>query len=96
MGIGEGVSEELVKGLAKAAKGEYEFIKTTSEGTMETKVIKQLTRAIEPCLRKVTIKWGPLLSHVKQAPFQVRYFSKVLKIPPTEIKYVDLFLMEKD
>lgn len=70
LGIGEGASVDLVKGLAKAAKGEFEFIKSTTEESMEAKVIAQLERALEPCLRQVSINWDGL--DVKQGPFQIR------------------------
>jgi hypothetical protein len=58
--------------LARVAKGEAEFIKSTTEERMEAKVIAQLERALEPCLKKVTVKWGELQQIVKQSPFVLR------------------------
>ncbi len=37
---------------------------------MEAKVIAQLQRALEPCLKKVRVQWRSL--PVKQAPFVIR------------------------
>jgi hypothetical protein len=37
---------------------------------MEAKVIAQLERALEPCLKQVKVNWGSL--NVKQGPFQIR------------------------
>jgi len=50
-GIGNGVSSELIKGLAKAGEGFHEFI--GSGESMEEKVLKQLSRALKPAFTDV-------------------------------------------
>ncbi|KAL6040638.1 von Willebrand factor A domain-containing protein 5A [Balamuthia mandrillaris] len=66
-GIGNEASQELVKGMAKAGEGFYEFI--TGNDNMETKVMRQLSRAMQPALSNLTIDWGGLEAH--QTPYRL-------------------------
>ncbi len=54
VGIGSGADEKLVIGLAHAGKGESSII--ADNGDMKAVVIKQLSRALEPTLRKVAVE----------------------------------------
>jgi len=66
-GIGNEASQDLVKGMAKAGEGFYEFI--VSGQAMEEKVMRQLSRAMQPSLSNMTIDWAQL--KVAQGPFRL-------------------------
>lgn len=57
-GIGNEASQELVKGMAKAGEGFFEFVQTGEN--MEAKVMRQLSRAMKPALTDVSIPSPPL------------------------------------
>eukprot|EP01090_Pellita_catalonica_P012425 TRINITY_DN2697_c0_g1_i1.p1 TRINITY_DN2697_c0_g1~~TRINITY_DN2697_c0_g1_i1.p1 ORF type:complete len:872 (-),score=214.61 TRINITY_DN2697_c0_g1_i1:89-2704(-) len=65
-GVGAEASQDLVKGMAKAAYGYYEFIK--SGENMDNKVMRQLNRAMQPALTDISIEWGSLEAHM--TPFR--------------------------
>ncbi|KAH3731904.1 von Willebrand factor type A domain [Pelomyxa schiedti] len=63
-GIAAEASPQLVTGLAVATRGKAEFI---SSGTrLESKVMSQIKRALQPVLRNVEINWGTISA--KQSP----------------------------
>ncbi|KAH3761498.1 hypothetical protein Pelo_6725 [Pelomyxa schiedti] len=68
-GIGTGVDQTLVSGLAAAGRGKAEFITETSQ--IKEKVMLQLQRALEPMMKQVTINW-PAHLHSSQAPTHLR------------------------
>jgi hypothetical protein len=54
-GIGNGASRALVNGVARAGRGEAEFI---AEGeAIAPKIMRQLKRAVQPSLRDVRVDW---------------------------------------
>ncbi|KAL6055822.1 von Willebrand factor A domain-containing protein 5A [Balamuthia mandrillaris] len=57
-GIGAEASAELVRGVASAGKGQAEFV--ASGERLESKVLRQLKRALQPILKNVSIEWGEL------------------------------------
>jgi Ca-activated chloride channel family protein len=63
-GIGAGVSEHLVRGMARAAHGAAEFIYPGER--MEPKVLRMFGRVHTPAFKNVHIDWGSL--EVEQAP----------------------------
>ena len=58
-GIGGAVDRSLCKRLARAGNGECEFV-TESGGEIQAKVMRQLSRALQPMLTKVKLDWGHL------------------------------------
>jgi Ca-activated chloride channel family protein len=67
LGIGAGASHDLVRGMARAGEGEAELIYPGER--IESKVLRQLSRALAPALTDVRVNWGGLA--VKQAPNRV-------------------------
>jgi Ca-activated chloride channel family protein len=65
-GIGAGASHHLVKGLARAGEGAAELIAPGER--IETKVLRQLSRALSPALTDVSVDWGGL--DVEQSPHE--------------------------
>ena len=63
-GIGAGVSEHLVRGMARASQGEAEFIYPGER--LEPKVLRMFGRVHTPAFKNVHIDWGAL--EVEQAP----------------------------
>jgi len=63
-GIGAGVSEHLVRGVARASHGAAEFIYPGER--MEPKVLRMFGRVHTPAFKNVHIDWGSL--EVEQAP----------------------------
>jgi len=67
LGIGAGASHDLVRGMARAGGGEAELIYPGER--IESKVLRQLSRALAPALTDVRVSWGGL--EVRQAPHRV-------------------------
>ncbi|MBI2571194.1 MAG: VWA domain-containing protein [Candidatus Schekmanbacteria bacterium] len=57
-GVGHGVSEHLVRGLARASRGEAELIHPNER--IEPKVLRQLSRVTAAHLADVAMDWGAL------------------------------------
>ena len=66
-GIGSGVSEHLVKELARVSRGQVELIAPGER--IEPKVLRQFGRVRTPALTDITIDWGQL--EVEQSPREV-------------------------
>lgn len=66
-GIGAGVSEVLVRGVAQVSGGAAEFIYPGER--IEAKVLRMFRRVPQPTLREAHVDWGGLA--VEQAPAQV-------------------------
>uniref|UniRef100_H3B1P8 von Willebrand factor A domain containing 5A n=1 Tax=Latimeria chalumnae TaxID=7897 RepID=H3B1P8_LATCH len=54
-GIGEGASTALIKGIAKAASGTYEFI--TEDERMQPKALRSLKCALQPTVKGISLNW---------------------------------------
>ncbi|NP_001085423.1 von Willebrand factor A domain containing 5A, gene 2 L homeolog [Xenopus laevis] len=74
-GIGEGASTALIKGLARAASGTFEFI--TGKERMQPKVLQTLKCSLQPTVKDITLTWtlppgveAVLLSGTPTAIFQ--------------------------
>ncbi|XP_066458796.1 von Willebrand factor A domain-containing protein 5A-like isoform X2 [Eleutherodactylus coqui] len=74
-GIGEGASTSLIKGMARAGGGIFEFI--TGKDRMQTKVLRALKCSLQPTVKNVSLTWSLpsgmeaiLLSKVPTAIFQ--------------------------
>jgi len=68
LGIGSSADRNLVKGLARAGDGTFEF---TVQGEMiAPKVIKQLKHCLQPNLNNIAIDWGSNMddNDISQAP----------------------------
>ena len=57
-GIGNDVSHALVTGVAAAGGGDAEFVVPGER--MEEKVVRQLSRAMQPVLTQTRVNWGAL------------------------------------
>ncbi|KAM9331060.1 von Willebrand factor A domain-containing protein 5A [Gastrophryne carolinensis] len=74
-GIGEGASTALIKGIARAANGTYDFI--TGKDRLQPKVLKALKYALQPTVMEISLKWtlpndteAELVSEPPNAVFQ--------------------------
>ncbi|HEY7698438.1 MAG TPA: VIT and VWA domain-containing protein [Vicinamibacteria bacterium] len=67
LGIGAGASHHLVRGMARAGEGEAELIYPGER--IESKVLRQLSRALAPAVTDVRVSWGGL--EVRQVPHRV-------------------------
>ncbi|XP_031754571.1 von Willebrand factor A domain containing 5A, gene 2 isoform X3 [Xenopus tropicalis] len=74
-GIGDGASTALIKGLARAASGTFEFI--TGKERMQPKVLQTLKCSLQPMVKDITLTWilppgveAKLLSGTPTAIFQ--------------------------
>eukprot|EP01027_Heterolobosea_sp_BB2_P019716 GEZU01027745.1.p1 GENE.GEZU01027745.1~~GEZU01027745.1.p1 ORF type:complete len:365 (+),score=122.52 GEZU01027745.1:467-1561(+) len=70
LGIGRDVDVQLIKGLATNGNGVAEFI-IEDEGNINVKVLRHLKRALKPYISKIELDWGPLASHIRQAPSEL-------------------------
>ncbi|XP_069069490.1 von Willebrand factor A domain-containing protein 5A isoform X2 [Pleurodeles waltl] len=73
-GIGEGASTALIKGIARAGHGTFEFV--TGKERMQPKVLQTLKCSLQPVVKDVSLKWtlptgveSVLLSHLPNAIF---------------------------
>ena len=57
-GIGYGASEYLVRGIARASRGEAEFIQPNER--IEPKVLRQFSRIASAHLKNLSVDWGKL------------------------------------
>ncbi|XP_066458219.1 von Willebrand factor A domain-containing protein 5A-like [Eleutherodactylus coqui] len=55
-GIGEGASTSLIKGMARAGGGIFEFI--TGKDRMQTKVLRALKCSLQPIVKNVSLTWS--------------------------------------
>jgi len=69
IGMGEFVSRQLVYSIASAGSGVAEL--AVENETIESKVIRQLKRALQPAMSNIRVDWGTLSSN-KQAPRDLR------------------------
>ncbi|XP_044132183.1 von Willebrand factor A domain-containing protein 5A-like [Bufo gargarizans] len=74
-GIGEGASTSLIKGMARAGSGTFEFI--IGKERMQTKVLRALKCSLQPTVKNVSLTWSLpsgmeaiVLSKVPTAIFQ--------------------------
>ncbi|KAM9331059.1 uncharacterized protein PAF06_019410 [Gastrophryne carolinensis] len=74
-GIGEGASTSLIKGMARAGSGTFEFI--TGKDRMQPKVLRALKYSLQPTVKDVSITWtlpagmeATVLSKIPAAIFQ--------------------------
>ncbi|XP_077334253.1 von Willebrand factor A domain-containing protein 5A-like isoform X1 [Lithobates pipiens] len=74
-GIGEGASTSLIKGMARAGSGTFEFI--TGKDRMQPKVLRALKCSLQPTVKDVSLTWtlpsgveATVLSKVPTAIFQ--------------------------
>ncbi|XP_073471543.1 von Willebrand factor A domain-containing protein 5A-like [Aquarana catesbeiana] len=54
-GIGEGASTSLIKGMARAGSGTFEFI--TGKDRMQPKVLRALKCSLQPSVKDISLKW---------------------------------------
>ncbi|XP_065191587.1 von Willebrand factor A domain-containing protein 5A-like [Sycon ciliatum] len=66
-GVGDGAAADLVRGVARAGRGEACFIRNGEP--IDEKVISQLSKAMEPTLEELEIDWG-ILQVTHQSPAQ--------------------------
>jgi Ca-activated chloride channel family protein len=66
-GVGAGASHHLVRGLARAGEGAAEFIAPGER--IESKVLRQLGKALAPAVTDLALDWGG--ASATQAPHQV-------------------------
>lgn len=59
LGIGAGASHRLIKGMAHAGRGSYEFV--ASGERIAGKVMRQLRNALQPFMTDATVSWGSLV-----------------------------------
>ncbi|XP_077334256.1 von Willebrand factor A domain-containing protein 5A-like isoform X1 [Lithobates pipiens] len=74
-GIGEGASTSLIKGMARAGSGIFEFI--TGKDRMQPKVLRALKCSLQPTVKDISLTWtlpsgveATVLSKVPTAIFQ--------------------------
>ena len=93
-GIGHGVSEHLLRSLARATGGQAEFIHPNER--IEPKVMKQFRRMASANLRNVRVEWGGLKTDLL-APSEIpplfdgdrlTLYARVIGGAPTEVAVV--------
>ena len=74
-GIGDEVSVELCTGIASAGEGIAEFISmrgiSGNSGEMQSIVLRQLRRALQPALIDIQVDWGSLSHLICQSPYRI-------------------------
>ncbi|XP_051778079.1 von Willebrand factor A domain-containing protein 5A-like, partial [Erpetoichthys calabaricus] len=69
-GIGEGASTALVKGIAEASSGHFQFI--SGEDSLQSKVMQSLEFALQPAVTQIVLRWdvpaGVEVVPVSEAP----------------------------
>jgi uncharacterized protein YegL len=60
-GIGNEVSQALMKGIARFGRGKAEFVESTT--SLDAPVMRQVRRALQPVLSKISVDWGTLRSN---------------------------------
>ncbi|XP_072885059.1 von Willebrand factor A domain-containing protein 5A-like isoform X4 [Hemitrygon akajei] len=85
-GIGEGASTALIKGIAKAASGSYEFI--TGKDRMEPKVLRTLKYALQPSGTGLSLSWDlpPGVEAVLMSPLPSTLFNQQKTIVYAQLK----------
>ncbi|XP_072885014.1 von Willebrand factor A domain-containing protein 5A-like isoform X3 [Hemitrygon akajei] len=85
-GIGEGASTALIKGIAKAASGSYEFI--TGKDRMEPKVLRTLKYALQPSGTGLSLSWDlpPGVEAVLMSPLPSMLFNQQKTIVYAQLK----------
>ncbi|XP_039600885.1 von Willebrand factor A domain-containing protein 5A-like [Polypterus senegalus] len=56
-GIGEGASTALIKGMAKAGTGHFQFV--SGKDRMQLKVMQSLRFALQPAVTNISLNWHP-------------------------------------
>lgn len=94
-GIGSQVSVGLVRGIAHAGRGSYEFV--SGDGDMNDVVMRQLRIAVRPILSNVRVDWGNLFVFGETAPnptpdifHGVRFFASIFatELNPTTVQLI--------
>ena len=58
IGIGNGVGEELIVGIAKAGNGAYDFVKDSNQESITATALSMVQSAISPTLNEFSLKFS--------------------------------------